>query len=237
MGNVETDLHEPVKNWLISEKQCIVKSEVHSIDMVGLVDPSFLIAIEMKLKLNLEVINQAVERQGLADLVYIAVVHDFKAVETKRFKMTLLTLKRLNIGLLLVNFRATTPMVTEVIKPESFDFQKSRQLKDKKKMALIREFNKRHGDFNKAGSTKVKLMTAYKEQCLLVAHYMHLHAFKSAKEFVSVGLVTTKVSGILNRNFYKWFERIDKGKYQLTNNGIEALEQYKEVVSFILNEQ
>lgn len=231
----ETDLHVPVKQWLQAQG-CEVKTEVKAIDMVGLYNEDFIIAIELKLKLNLEVINQAVERQGIADLTYIAVVHDFKSVETKRFKMTLLTLKRLNIGLLLVNFRSTEPIVIEVLKPEHFDFERSRRQKKGKKELLIAEFNKRHGDFNKAGSHKTKLMTGYKEQCLLVAHYMYTLGHDKAKAFEKYGLAPKKVSNIFTQNYYNWFIRRDKGIYGLTDDGLSALIEFSHVVDFLVNQ-
>lgn len=230
----ETDLHVPVKKWLEGQG-CDVKTEVKTIDMVGLYQKDFIIAIELKLKLNLEVINQAVERQGIADLTYIAVAHDFKVVETKRYKMTLLTLKRLNIGLLLVNFRASEPIVIEVLKPENFDFERSRMQKKSRRALLIAEFNKRHGDFNKAGSHKTKLMTGYKEQCLLVAHYMYTRGHEKAKAFEIYGIAPKKVTSIFTQNYYNWFVRRDKGIYGLSEDGLTALVEFAPVIEFLLN--
>ena len=233
MNLKETDLHEPIKNWL-ELQNCVVRSEVMSIDMMGLYQENFIIAIELKLKLNLEVINQAVERQSIADLVYIAVAHDFKAVETKRYKMTLLTLKRLNLGLLLVNFRATEPIVYEVLKPENFDFERSRKLKGNKRAQIIKEFNKRHGDFNKAGSSKSKLMTGYKEQCLMIAHYMKCYDLSRTKDFIPYGIPTKAASNIFRSNFYNWFTRIDKGVYALSEMGYQALDEYNSVLEYLI---
>ncbi|MCA0384691.1 MAG: DUF2161 family putative PD-(D/E)XK-type phosphodiesterase [Firmicutes bacterium] len=236
MATRETDLHDPIKGWLEAQG-CAVRSEVKGIDMVGLYENELLVAIEMKLKLNLEVINQAVERQGIADLVYIAVAHDFKAVETKRFKMTLLTLKRLNLGLLLVNLRAEPPIVSLLVKPEAFDFEKSRKLKKNRKELVIQEFKKRSGDFNKAGSTKAKLMTAYREQCLLVAYLMHARGFAKSKEFEPYGVPSKVVGNILGRDFNGWFQRLSKGEYCISETGIKALEENAAVLAFLLKER
>ena len=230
----ETDLHDPVKKWLEAQG-CMVKTEVNTIDMVGLYQTDFVVAIELKLKLNLEVLNQAVERQGIADLTYIAVVHDYKAVETKRFKMTLLTLRRLNLGLLLVNFRAEEPIVFELLKPEFFDFERSRRQKKEKKALLIAEFNKRHGDFNKAGSHKTKLMTGYKEQCLLVAYYMNAFGHEKAKSFEVYGIDPKKVTSILSKNYYNWYVKREKGIYALSDVGRDALTEFSPVIAFLLN--
>ena len=235
MNYKETDLHEPVKKWLESQG-CETRSEVKSIDMVGILG-DLLISVEMKLKLNLEVINQAVERQSVSDLVYIAVLHDYKSVETKRFKMTLLTLKRLRIGLLLVNFRASEPVVYECVKPENYDFERSLRMKAKKRNAIISEFNKRSGDFNKAGTSRSKIMTAYKEQCILVAFYMNENGYMRASEFKACGMETRKVSSIFNSNYNGWFSRQEKGVYGLTEKGLSALDEYEDVIAFLTSKE
>ncbi len=232
----ETDLHVPVKEWLEGQG-CKVRSEVKSIDMVGLYDDSTLIAVEMKLKLNLEVINQAVERQGYVDAVYIAVVHDYKTIASKRFNATLLTLKRLNIGLLVVNFRSTEPYCYEVLKPESFDFERSRKAKKNRRALLVKEFNKRSGDFNVAGTKNEKLMTAYREECLLMAYYMSKEGLSRSNEFQFLGMKTQKASGILSKNFHGWFEKVEKGAYKVSKLGEEALVSHKGIVEFILSER
>jgi hypothetical protein len=204
--------------------------------MIGILG-ELVISVEMKLKLNLEVINQAVERQSVSDLVYIAVLHDYKAVETKRFKMTLLTLKRLRIGLLLVNFRASEPVVYECVKPENYDFERSLRMKAKKRNAIISEFNKRSKDFNKAGTNRTKIMTAYKEQCLLVALYMKENGYIRASEFKACGMETKKVSSIFNSNYNGWFSRLDKGIYNLTEKGLSALKEYEDVILFLTSSE
>ncbi|GAB6106288.1 DUF2161 family putative PD-(D/E)XK-type phosphodiesterase [Fusibacter bizertensis] len=233
MNFKETDLHDPVKKWF-EMQGCEVKAEVKSIDMVGIYN-ELLIAIELKLKLNLEVINQAVERQSIADLVYIAVVHDFKAVETKRFKMTLLTLKRLNLGLLLINFRASEPIVFEMLKPESFDFEKSKSLKKNKRATIVKEFNKRSGNFNKAGSSKAKLMTAYREECLYVAYLMQEYDLSKAKQFEPFDIKSIKAISIFSKNYHGWFQKVEKGVYQLSEQGRQAIVEYQSVIEYIVS--
>ena len=232
----ETDLNDPIKHWL-AEQGCDVKAEVRGVDLLGFYGEDLLIGVELKIKLNLEVINQAVERQSFCDMVYVAVVHDYKMVETKRYKMTLLTLKRLNLGLLLVNFRATTPYVIEVIKPESFDFELSRKRKASKRQTVLKEFNKRQGDFNKGGSTKQKLMTAYKEQCLLILYLMFAYDLTTTKALQEHGFLSKQVMSIWNKNFYNWFVKLDKGVYAPSEEGVLALSHYKDVIEFLLEKR
>lgn len=232
----ETDLNDPIKAWL-ELQGCHVNSEVMGIDMMGMYGSECIIAIELKLKLNLEVINQAVERQSISDLVYIAVCHDFKAVETKRFKRTLLTLKRLNLGLLTVNFRAETPIVYEILKPESFDFEKSKRMKLSRRYKVIEEFNKRKSNFNKAGSTRQKIMTGYKEMCLLCAYHIAQNGPCRAKDFEAIEISSKKVSAMFASNHLKWFEKVSRGLYGLSDVGKLALTEYEDVLSFILKEK
>lgn len=232
----ETDLNDPIKAWLESQG-CHVKSEVMGIDMMGMFGTELMIAIELKLKLNLEVINQAVERQSISDLVYIGVCHDYKAVDTKRFKRTLLTLKRLNLGLLTVNFRAETPIVYEILKPESFDFEKSKRMKLNRRHKVIEEFNKRQSNFNKAGSTRQKIMTGYKEMCLLCAHYIAVNGPCRAKEFEAIEIPSKKVSAMFASNHLKWFEKVSRGIYGLSEIGLSALIEYEEVLTFLMKEK
>ena len=236
MVDRETDLNDPVKRWLI-DQGCDVKAEIKDVDLIGRFQDDLLIGVELKLKLNLEVINQAVERQSFCDMVYIAVLHDYKMVETKRYKMTLLTLKRLNLGLLLVNLRSTEPYVIEVIKPESFDFEQSRKRKVTKRQSIIKEFNKRKSDVNKGGSSKQKLMTAYKEHCLMVLYLMFAYDLSTTKELVNYGFEPKQVMSIWNKNFYKWFEKKDKGVYAVSEEGVLALEEFKPVIEFLLEKR
>lgn len=232
----ETDLNDPIKVWL-EQQGCQVNAEVMGIDMMGMMESDLVIAVELKLKLNLEVINQAVERQSVCDLVYIGVCHDFKAVETKRFKRTLLTLKRLNLGLITVNFRAESPIVYEILKPESFDFEKSKRMKRSRRQKLIEEFNKRKSNLNKGGSTRQKIMTAYKEMCLICAHHIQLHGPCRAKDFEAIGVGQKKASGMFAANHYNWFEKISRGIYGLSEEGRLALVEHDDVLTFILKEK
>merc|ERR1711879_646359 len=98
----ETDLHGPIALWLESQG-CSIQAEVKDIDLLGVYKEDLSIAVELKKTLNLEVLGQAVERQTRADVVYIAVIEQMK--RKKRFKATVDILKRLNIGLLLIDFK------------------------------------------------------------------------------------------------------------------------------------
>ncbi|GAU77233.1 DUF2161 domain-containing phosphodiesterase [Fusibacter sp. 3D3] len=232
----EASLSDPCKAWLRS-KGCAVAAEVKSIDLLGIYtceQEQISIAIELKLKLNLELILQAVERQKIVDYVYIAVPHAYKVLESKRFKKIELLLRRLNVGLLTVNFRSMEPYVSEIIAANPYDFEKSRRIADKKKQALLKEFHSRITDSNDGGVTRRKLMTAYREQSLLIAHYITQGAPMTLKTLKALG-APEKTGVILRNNHYNWFERVSLGCYQLTESGVKAVEEHQDIILKIMD--
>lgn len=228
----EVDLYEPCKIWL-EEKGCDVRGEIHDIDILGIYPPDCTIGVEMKINLNLEVINQAVQRQKLVDYVYVATIHNGKTVSNKRTKLTMDTLRRLNIGWVTVNFKANPPRVQVLLDAQSFDFEMSRKRKTSDKERLIREFNSRSLDLNRGGSTRKKLMTAYREEALKIAYLLSLDETSTVKMLKLKGSHEKKTSSILNSNFYHWFIKVDRGVYRLSETGRKALEEYNDMVAFI----
>lgn len=247
----ETDLYAPTKAWF-EARGCVVKSEVCGFDLLAEMPVESLcsapaegeapvyIGVELKQRLNLELINQAVERQVLADMVYVCVPHVYKTVQSGRFQSTLLTLKRLGIGVMTVNFRSSPPEVYVLQEPERFDYARYRKRRQRKRRQLIEEFNRRSGDFNVGGSTRIPLMTAYRERALRVA--MHLEALGEAgagevagrdADFRGEALTRAQASSILVGNPYKWFKRVSRGCYILDEAGREALKVHASVVCFL----
>ncbi len=231
MSIKETDLYKPVKSWLES-KGCTVKAEIHDLDVVGMIDDEYILAVELKRKLNLEVINQAVMRQKIAEFTYIAVEHDFKAYDSKRFQDTLNTLRRLEIGLLTINFRAIEPEVYVILEAVPFDRSKSMNSAKKAKSRLIKEFHRRSGDYNNGGSTKTKIMTGYREECLRITWLLKRNGVLTTKEIRNLFPSCSKTTILLNQNFFNWYERVSRGTYQITEQGEKALEEHAGVVGF-----
>ncbi len=228
----ESDLHAPCRNWL-EAKGCEVRSEVNHVDMVGIFDTSCVVALEMKVTLNLEVINQAVERQKYADFVYIATVHNGKTVRNKRAKRTIETLKRLQVGWVTVDFKSDPPEVRTILEAKPFDFERSRQRQRHKKAALIEEFNNRSVDGNVAGSHQKKLMTAYREESLKIAYCLDDRGPLSPKALRALGCHEKKTGTILYKNYYRWFQRVEKGIYDLSEAGRQALILYEGMTPYL----
>lgn len=231
MSIKETDLYMPIKMWLES-KGSSVKAEINDIDVVAILEDETVLAVELKKKLNLEVINQAVLRQKVADFTYIAVEHDFKIYDSKRFQDTLNTLRRLEIGLLTVNFRAIKPEVYVILEAIPFDRNKSINSAKKAKVRLIKEFHRRSGDYNNGGCCKTKIMTGYREECLRIAWLLNRKGELTTKEIRQLFPACNKTTNLLNQNYYKWYERVSRGVYRISKKGEKALLDHEGVVLF-----
>jgi len=93
---------------------------------------------------------------------------------------------------------------------------------------LLKEFAARSGDYNVGGSTKRKLVTAYRERSLQCALALACHG-ASAPRQVRDWTHCPNAGAMLRENHYGWFRRVAKGVYELTPTGEAALAQYAEV--------
>jgi len=87
----------------------------------------------------------------------------------------------------------------------------------------------RSGDYTPGGSTRVPILTAYREQCLRVACGLDLFGPLSPAQLRSLG-TGPKTLSILSSNFYEWFERVERGVYAVKADGRSALGQYPDLV-------
>ncbi|QWB96254.1 hypothetical protein KHQ89_02105 [Mycoplasmatota bacterium] len=97
----ETELYEPVKQLLI-DQGFNVKAEIKNIDIFG-VKENHVIAVELKTKLSIKLIYQAIDRQKVADQVYIALPKTSVKTRSSSFKNLLYLLRRLELGLIIVD--------------------------------------------------------------------------------------------------------------------------------------
>ena len=224
----EVELYEPVREFL-SNRGFAINSEVLNCDVTALLD-EFLIVVEMKTSLNLDVVLQAVERQRFADLVYIAVPKNGRILFTKRWKKICHLLRRLEVGLLLVTVNKDFSYVEEALKPIPFDRARSISAAQRKRKNVIREVSERHGDYNTGGSNKKKLVTSYRESSIQIAVIIERFHTCSIKEIREVGGLPQKTARILQDNHYGWVAREKRGVYSLTDKGAEELKGYSELV-------
>ena len=224
---LEKEMYDPVKKWLL-ENGFEPRAEVKGCDIMA-VREDMVLAVELKTTLNLEVILQAADRQRFSDIVYIAVPKKGRLLFTKRWKMICHLLRRLEIGLLLVSIKGENERVEEAIQPVPFDRVKSRQQSGKKRKAAVKEYQDRHGDYNVGGSTRSRLVTVYREHAVVIAGLLAQHGSLSPKTLKELGADREKTSRILEHNHYRWFVRLSKGLYDITDEGRSALMVYHDL--------
>ncbi|OKQ00249.1 DUF2161 family putative PD-(D/E)XK-type phosphodiesterase [Paenibacillus sp. P46E] len=166
----ETELYAPLKSFF--EKQgYAIKGEVRTCDLVGLrEDEELPLIVEMKKSFNLALLLQGVERLRLSPHVYLAVerVRDKKGAVNQRWGELTGLCRRLGLGLITVVFYKTKAPLVEVL-AEPGDAPPQVRSGARRRERLLYEFRERSGDYNTGGSTRVKLVTAYREKALRVA--------------------------------------------------------------------
>lgn len=225
----ETELYSPVKAYFESQGY-EVKSEIKNCDLVAMIpgEPSYTI-VELKKTFNLQLIFQAIERLKLSDSIYVAIeYHPRKKLGSSfSWKDAANLCGKLNIGLIGVQFYKTKkPAVDILCHP---DLGVIRTKSSKRSMRVRTEFEQRSGDYNVGGSSRRKLITAYRERtlrCVVVLSQQESMTVRELREH----LKDATVASILQDNHYGWFERIARGRYTLTAVGQQALIEYAHIV-------
>ena len=217
---LETELSAPVKAYLESHGYQ-VNCEVKDCDIVATRGDD-LIIVELKTSVNLTLLVQATKRQSISDSVYVAVPAPTK--RNRQWRGTLTVLKRLEIGLLLVSEGAMGMLVSKQFDPMSYQKKKN----SRNRRAVLTEVADRSGDYNVGGSTKTTLMTAYRENAILIACCLSKLGTSSPKILRGLG-TGDKTTRILSANHYGWFQRIEKGVYELTDQGNVDSRSFKQI--------
>lgn len=231
----ETDLYQPVADFL-AQKGFHVRSEVRGCDVTAVREDT-LVVVELKLRFNLKLLMQAVNRLTLTDYVYVAIprpsLGDKNGVDSHFWRDMLQILKRLELGLLVVALDSPVQTVEPVLHPMRYTVRKSHV----NRLKVIQEIDSRVGDFNTGGSSRTKITTAYREKSIQMACIMKQRGPTSTRELRLFGL-TPRETMSLGKNFYGWFERVSTGVYQLSPQGLAAIEtpdaQFAEIVAYYL---
>jgi hypothetical protein len=227
----EVDLYKPIQTYFTKEG-FEVYGEVNDCDIAAVKDDE-LVVIELKLTLNVELLVQATKRQRLTDHVYIAIPKPKYKLRSKRWTDICHLLKRLELGLIVVSFSGNRKKTEVLFHPTSFDRKKSMRQNKRKRASLLKEIDGRSADYNVGGSTRTKIMTAYKENCIQIAAYLERYGPLSPKNLRDLG-TGEKTSSILTKNFYHWFEKVKRGIYVISDKGRKEIEDYPELVSYYL---
>ena len=187
-------------------------------------------AVELKQTLDFKSIQQAAVRQKIVDDVYIGIFKP-RDLYSKSYRDKIYLLKRLGIGLIVVGKRIKT--VDIVTEPVVTELKKFKSQSKRKKEALEKEFGHRRVKSNTGGVTGTKIMTAYREDALLVLDALaELGGEGSPKEVREISGVE-KAYGVLRGNPYGWFENVSKGKYSIRDKGYDALEEFEDALKIL----
>jgi hypothetical protein len=206
----ETDLYPSVKR-LLETQGYVVKAEVKSCDVMAVRGDEPPVIVELKNGLTLQLIYQAIDRLSITEHVYIAIAKPKRAVPSEAQKLC----KRLGLGLMVVSKSGSVDILAEPI-PYAPRLNKNR------KTALLKEFHKRKGDPNVGGSTKTKLMTAYKQDALRCLCHLNSNGPTKVSHLRKATQVD-RASTILRADYYGWFIKEDRGIYNVTDTGRNAM--------------
>ena len=210
--SLESDLYAPVKA-LLEGQGYSVKGEVRGCDVVAVRGSEPPVIVELKRTFGIGLVLQAVNRLSLSDAVYLAV-----GTWPKNMRDVKKLCRHLGVGLMIV----VGERVDILLDPAPYKPRKNARRVGR----LLGEHARRVGDPNRGGSsTKVPLMTAYRQEALRCAGLlakngpMKVSALKLAAD-------APKAAAILNQDHYGWFERVERGIYGLTPKGRVGLEQH-----------
>ncbi|MDE6922033.1 MAG: hypothetical protein K2P01_00615 [Oscillospiraceae bacterium] len=227
---LEQDLYGPVRDYL-EGLGYQVKGEVKDCDITAMREDE-LIVVELKRGFTLELLYQAMDRQRVADGVYVAVPLPKRGYMAPHIREMQSLCRRLELGLIFVGFtQRGVPQLDVAVHPK----EASAPRRDKKRrLAVIREHQSRTGSANTGGVARKKILTAYKEQTLRTARLLRDHGPAMAEDVKRMG-GPANAAAILGRNVLGWFDRESapggrKYLYRVNQKGLEALELYGDVL-------
>jgi hypothetical protein len=208
---LETTLYLPVKRFL-QKLGFEVKGEINGCDVVAMRPdtPPLLVITELKLRFNLELVLQGVDRTAACDEVWLAVRTTIRSRESDPRVRKLCRL--LGFGLLGVSKRGRVEILVEPTRWRPRRDPKRRSL-------LVDEHRRRQGDPAMGGSTRSPIMTAYRQEALACVAALAAGP-RSVRELKATSPDAPK---ILLGNVYGWFVRVQRGVYALTDAGRAAL--------------
>jgi hypothetical protein len=210
----ETDLYAPVKA-LLEGQGYEVKSEIGAADVFAVRGDEPPVIVELKTGFSLSLFHQAVDRLAITDAVYVAVPRG----NGKPFQSSLKSNKKLcrRLGLGLITVRIEDGFCEIHLDPGPYAPRKSKA----KTARLLREFAHRVGDPNLGGSTRMTIVTAYRQDAVRVA--VHLNASGPCKASdVAKATGVARARTIMADDHYGWFERVERGVYRLSPKGKQA---------------
>jgi hypothetical protein len=223
----EAALYGPVKRFL-ERLGYEVKGEVRGCDLVARRGDEPPVIVELKLRFNLALVLQGVDRLALSERVYVAVTRP-----PRRSRGTMpdapgvrRLCRRLGLGLILVG-RDTVAVVEEPVpyRPRPAHQRAAR---------LIAEFDRRQGDMNIGGTRRTPIVTAYRQDALRCAGALAANGPMALAQ-LRIATGVADAAPMLQRNVYGWFTRLRRGTYTVSDRGREALGQFAEAVAALVD--
>jgi hypothetical protein len=221
----ETALYAPVKAFF-ERHGYAVKGEVRGCDLVACRGDETPVIVELKLRFNLALVLQGIDRLTMSERVYLAVPR--RARPSRAQSPDAPAVRRLcrllGLGLIVVGRRS----IAIVEDPVPYRPRRAKRRIER----LIDEFTRRRGDANVGGSAPGPIVTAYREEALRCAQVLaEAGAMRLAELRKAAGV--PRAAQILQRNYYGWFARIGRGLYALTDAGAAALDRFAETLAVL----
>lgn len=219
----EVDLYEPVKSFLESQGYA-VKGEIGACDILAVRGEEAPVIVELKERLNLALLLQAVDRLPISDSVYVAfkIGKGQSATWRTKGKQVKSLLRRLGLGLLTVSAHGK---VVAVLDPAPYRPRPSAP----RRARLLKEFAERVGDPETGGSSSRERLTAYRQNALRCAQELASSDMLKVSELRDRTDVQ-RAGAILRDNHYGWFDRVKIGYYALSPKGRRDLVEWSGAV-------
>jgi hypothetical protein len=175
-------------------------------------DPPLLVIGELKLRFNLDLVLQGVDRASAADEVWLAARLSSRGQGREADPRFRNLCRRLGFGLLGI---ASDNEVRILVTP----FAPAPRRDRKRRSRLAEEHRRRRGDPAVGGMSRAPIMTAYRQRALACAKAMEKEPGRTRELKRSI----PDAAQILQRNVYGWFIRVERGVYGLTETGREAI--------------
>lgn len=219
----EEELYLPVKAFLEGQGYA-VKAEVRGCDLVARRGEEPPVIVELKKAFSLALLLQGVDRLAVSEQVYLAFAAPARAAGWRGDRRGIVKLcRRLGLGLLMVH--PDTTLVEPLLDPLPYQPRPNR----KRQALLLKEFAHRVGDPNTGGQTRRPIVTVYRQNALRCAALLQREgATKAAAVAAGTGVATA--AALMRQDVYGWFRRVERGIYELSPKGREALVLYADVV-------
>jgi hypothetical protein len=210
---LETALYLPVKRFL-EKLGYTVKGEIGGCDLLALSadSPPVVVICELKLQFNLELLLQAVDRMAAADEVWLAASLSARGKGRESDARFRNLCRRLGVGLLGVGRNGEVHLLLSPAAPPP-------RRDPKRRSRLIDEHRRRRGDPVAGGGSRAPIMTAYRQEALTCAAALA----GGPRRPRDLKPAAPNAPKILLSNVYGWFQRAERGVYDLTDTGRQAL--------------